>query len=225
MLRGIIILELVVLAVGLTAVAWRLAGSPAGIQAGPVRSDRSPGEANETPTGDRPSARETLGEVDPLDKPLGELGDPYVIVEKARRRLTVFDGDRPVKRYRVAVGRSPGDKRREGDMKTPEGRFTICVKNPQSRFTRSLGLTYPNVEDARRGLREGLINQADHDRIVQALRAGRKPPWKTPLGGEIMIHGYSHKNWTAGCVALIHNELIHELFDRLPIGTPVEIRP
>jgi lipoprotein-anchoring transpeptidase ErfK/SrfK len=225
MLRGIIILELVVLTGVLTAVAWRFVGSPADSQAGPVDGDRSPREEARVRRVPQPPGRESLGEVDPVDKPLGELVDPSVVVEKSKRRLTVFDGGRVVKRYRVAVGSSPGDKRVEGDMRTPEGRFTICVKNPMSRFTRSLGLSYPNIEDARRGLREGLINRSDHDRIVEAIRVGRKPPWKTPLGGEIMIHGYSHKNWTAGCVALIHDKLIHELFDRLAIGTPVEIRP
>jgi murein L,D-transpeptidase YafK len=163
------------------------------------------------------------------DAPLPRLSEPWVLIEKAGRRLTVYDGRRAVKRYRVDVGRSPGDKHREGDMRTPEGTFYICVHNEQSKYTRSLGLSYPNLEDARRGLRDGLITRSQYDRIAEAIRDGRQPPWNTPLGGEIMIHGNSRnrpgKRWTAGCIALIDNRHIHELFNALPTGTRVVIKP
>lgn len=146
-------------------------------------------------------------------------------IEKAARRLTVFDGDRAVKTYRVAIGRHAGDKAREGDLRTPEGDFYVCVRNPQSQYVLSLGLSYPNVEDAERGLRDGLIGRRQYEAIVRAIRRGTRPPWNTALGGEIMIHGDSGADATHGCIAVRNAAEIRELYAALPIGTPVTIVP
>ena len=154
---------------------------------------------------------------------LPSLHDARLVIEKQSRRLTVFDGELSIKSYRIGLGWGGGDKQREGDGRTPEGVFYISTKNPNSKFHLSLGLNYPNIEDAQRGLRSGLIGQDQHDEIVEAIESGRTPPWKTPLGGEIMIHGHgSHKDWTAGCVAL-DNDDIEELYAALPVGTEVKI--
>ena len=148
-----------------------------------------------------------------------------VIVEKSAQKLTVYNDGEVVKTYRAASGTNKGDKVREGDRRTPEGEFYVCYKNKYSKYTLSLGLSYPNIEDAERGLRDKLITQAQHDAIVKAIRQRTKPPWYTPLGGEIMIHGHgSKRDWTAGCVALDDKD-IKKLFYALPIGTPVQIHP
>ncbi len=154
------------------------------------------------------------------------LSDPRVVVEKGARRLKLYSGGELVRVRRVALGFEPsGDKVRQGDGRTPEGEFRICMKNERSNFYLSLGLTYPNAEDAERGLRDGLITRAQHKSITQALGAGRCPPWNTALGGEIFIHGGgTARDWTFGCVAL-ENPEIKELFDALPKGTPVQIKP
>ena len=157
--------------------------------------------------------------------PLPPLVRPRLLVEKTQHRLTLYDGDAVVRTFRAAVGRGAGDKVREGDGCTPEGDFYVCMKNPQSKYTLSLGLSYPTEEDAARGLRDALITQARHDEIVQALRAGGQPPWDTPLGGEIMIHGRgAGRDWTAGCIALDDPD-ITLLFHALSVGTPVRIVP
>jgi murein L,D-transpeptidase YafK len=130
-----------------------------------------------------------------------------------------------VKQYPVSTGRDAGDKQREGDYRTPEGEFYVCVKNASSKYTRALGLSYPGVSDAQRGLREGLITQREHDRIVYAIRNRHQPPWKTPLGGEIMIHGDRRGGRTTqGCIALEDRDIL-ELFPKIPLGTRVIIRP
>lgn len=160
----------------------------------------------------------------PLPQPSSPKG-LRVVIEKSAHRLTVYDGDKVVKVYRAAFGPGAGDKVREGDRCTPEGEFYVCVKNDRSRFTLSLGLSYPNIEDAERGLCAGLITGPQHDEIVEAIRRRRRPPWNTPLGGEIMIHGCgSDSDWTLGCVALDDEDII-ELFAAIPLGTPVSIRP
>lgn len=170
-------------------------------------------------------AEPTTPDPAPRDIPLPALANPRLLVEKSEHRLTVFDGDRPVKCYRCAIGGGRRDKTREGDRCTPEGEFYVCVKNPDSKYVLSLGLSYPNLEDAERGLRDGLISRAEYHAIRHAIRVRGVPPWKTALGGEIMIHGNgAGRDWTLGCVALEDDD-IRELYPAIPTGTPVEIRP
>lgn len=133
-----------------------------------------------------------------------------IVVEKAARRLTVFQDGKAVRHYRIALGFAPdGDKVRQGDGRTPEGTFRINRRNGQSRFHLSLGLDYPQADDVKRA------------------RAGGYDP-----GGDIMIHGQPNslagkptlrRDWTAGCIALSDAQ-IEELWRVTPVGTLVEIR-
>lgn len=154
------------------------------------------------------------------------LEAPRLVVRKARRELLVFSGERLLKTYRVGLGTNPvPPKERHGDRATPEGRYFVCRKNPRSQFVLSLGLSYPNGADAERGLKAGLVSPAQHRRVVESARRGTCPPWDTPLGGEIFIHGSgSASDWTWGCVALDDAD-VRELYPRIPVGTPVLIEP
>ena len=158
--------------------------------------------------------------------PLENLENPRLVVKKSVRKVELFDGEKLVKTYRMALGFAPdGDKEVEGDGKTPLGEFYVFTKNEQSRFYLSLGLSYPAVDDATRGLKQNLISREEHDAIVQAIGDRLMPPQKTRLGGEIYIHGGgTEKDWTWGCVAL-SNEEMKELFDAVPIGARVTILP
>ena len=142
------------------------------------------------------------------------LKNPRLVVFKSKRRLQLFSGGVLVRSYKVGLGLNPvPDKVREGDRATPEGEFYIFTKNDKSNFYLSLGISYPNIEDAERGLRDGLISRAQHDAIVKAIKQKRTPPQNTPLGGQIYIHGNgAGSDWTWGCVAL-ENEDMRELFD------------
>lgn len=189
-----------------------------------IRAETSTPTSTPTPTVES-VAPLTLEEEEVNQRPLKlPLREPRVVVEKGARRLKLYAGGELVRVRRVVLGFEPvDDKVRQGDGRTPEGDFRICMKNDKSRFYLSLGLTYPNLEDADRGLRDGLITQAQHKSIKRALEAGRCPPWNTALGGEIFIHGGgTGSDWTLGCVAL-ENPEIKELFDTLPAGTPVRI--
>ncbi len=181
-----------------------------------------------TATLDRTSATQPASHpsslpADPNDAKL--LHNPRIVVEKSKHLLTVFEDGRLVKSYAVIIGSGKGDKVREGDRCTPEGEFYVCVKNSQSKYVLSLGLSYPNEEDAQRGLRDGLINQLQHDEIVKAIAAKQQPNWYTPLGGEIMIHGCAEgRDATAGCVAMTNDD-IRELFSLIPMDARVTILP
>ena len=152
--------------------------------------------------------------------------NPKIIVKKSDRILELWDGDDLMATYPIGLGWDPiGDKQKEGDGKTPEGVYYVCTRNNYSRFYLSLGLSYPNKEDAYEALEEGLINQSTYNQIEDAINNEVQPPWYTPLGGEIMIHGHgSHSDWTAGCVA-VNDDIMDILWDNCPLGTQVIIEP
>jgi hypothetical protein len=98
------------------------------------------------------------------------MKNSLIVIRKKMRTLKLFDNERLVKTYKIALGFAPeGDKQREGDGKTPEGNFYIFTKNDKSKFYLLLGLSYPNVEDAVRGLRDDLISQAEYYSITKAI--------------------------------------------------------
>ena len=154
------------------------------------------------------------------------IDQPRIIVYKQARKLELYSGKNLMRTYRVGLGFNPvADKQREGDGATPEGEFYVFVKNNKSAYYLSLGISYPNVEDADRGLRDGLITKAQHAAILDAIRKKKAPPQYTKLGGLIYIHGNgAGSDWTLGCVALENNEM-KELYDAVTTGTPVTIKP
>jgi murein L,D-transpeptidase YafK len=153
------------------------------------------------------------------------LKNPRIVIMKSERRLELFSGNAVVRRYKIGLGLSPvEDKVRQGDRRTPEGEFYVFTKNDKSAFYLSLGLSYPNIEDAERGLRDKLISRRRHDVIVRAIKRKATPPQNTALGGDIYIHGNgASSDWTWGCVAL-ENADMKELFDAVTVGTPVTIK-
>ena len=71
----------------------------------------------------------------------------------------------------MALGRNwAADKAVEGDEATPARRVLHLRKNPRSKFFLSMCLSYPNAEDAERGLAAGLITPAEHAAILEAMR-------------------------------------------------------
>ncbi|MEX0957598.1 MAG: L,D-transpeptidase family protein [Rhizobiaceae bacterium] len=136
-----------------------------------------------------------------------------VIVEKAARKLMLMAGTETVRSYDIALGDSPvGHKRREGDERTPEGRYVLDWRNPGSAFHRSIHVSYPNSADR-----------------AAAAAAGHSP------GGDIMIHGQPNGfgwwswllqriDWTNGCIA-VTDENMDEIWDMVENGTAIEIRP
>jgi len=159
------------------------------------------------------------------------LVEPHVVVIKSKRRLYLFDGPTLIRTYAIGLGPQPaGPKHRLGDGRTPEGMYRICTKKRESEHYRFLGISYPGAGDARFGLAAGLLTTGEVRAILEADVRGRCPPWTTPLGGGIGLHGGgAHRadgslDWTAGCIALDDAD-VSELFDVLRLGDPVEILP
>lgn len=140
-------------------------------------------------------------------------------VHKGRHRLEAWSGEQLLKIYTVAIGRGgSGHKRREGDGRTPEGRYTIDSRHRSRRFHLFLHISYPSAQD-RAAFRA-------------AVGAG-KLPRDARVGGNIGIHGerrgwswLPHKwiDWTRGCIAVDDDE-IEELYRVVVRGATVEIVP
>lgn len=136
-----------------------------------------------------------------------------IVVVKSTRTLTLQNGNRVLKTFKVALGSNPiGAKEREGDHKTPEGEYFVDAKNPHSQFHMALHLSYPSAEDR-----------------LRARKLGTSP------GGDVEIHGlgkaygwvgarHRMRDWTDGCVA-VTNEEIEDIFKMVAVGTRVEIKP
>jgi murein L,D-transpeptidase YafK len=136
-----------------------------------------------------------------------------VVVLKKDRTLILYSNGTELKRYKVALGGNPvGPKQRQGDSRTPEGTYMLDFRNEHSSFYKSLHISYPNPADRER-----------------ARRAGVSP------GGDIFLHGLpngygaigaAHRlhDWTNGCIAVTNAE-IDEIWNLVPNGTPIEIRP
>jgi murein L,D-transpeptidase YafK len=145
-------------------------------------------------------------------------GQPVVtqiVVTKSNRLMTLLDKDgNTVRTYRVSLGKNPrGSKIREGDGKTPEGRYMIEGRNPNSSYFLSLRISYPSPQDRQR-----------------ANKMSVSP------GGEIFIHGLpngkewmkwkynAYRDWTNGCIAVSNKEML-EIWNLVPNGAEITILP
>ena len=81
-----------------------------------------------------------------------------LVVWKKKRVLALYRNSKVIKAYRIRLGFSPqGQKEKEGDGKTPEGKYYITHKNPNSKFYLSLGINFPNQSDKKELFKEASI--------------------------------------------------------------------
>jgi len=142
----------------------------------------------------------------------GTIQADKVLVVKNEKLLLLLRDGKILKSYRVAIGRKPGRRVRQGDNRTPEGRYVIDGRNPGSSYYKALHISYPNASD-----------------VSNARKLGVSP------GGEVLIHGlpsgfedlgasHADLNWTRGCIA-VSNEEMDEIWELVADGTPVRIAP
>ena len=136
-----------------------------------------------------------------------------IVVEKAERKLHLFKNGVAFKTIDIALGLRPvGDKNEEGDLKTPEGKYTLDGRNPNSDYFLSIHVSYPDEQDR-----------------YEAQQRGIDP------GGAIMIHGqpnvpnwsetyYKTQDWTNGCIAVSNSDML-DIWSMTNENTPIEIRP
>ncbi len=149
-----------------------------------------------------------------------------IAINKHARTLSALVNGIPIKTYPIALGFSPiGDKEKEGDGKTPEGIYSIVEmkqdKLPKKYGARSMLLSYPNIKDAERGCKKGIITTDQKSEIISQTKRGNIPLQTTALGSSIRIHGGGiQDDWTLGCIAMRDEDII-ELFEVVRNGTQV----
>jgi hypothetical protein len=163
-----------------------------------------------------------------------DLSNVWIRISKSHQSVLVYRGTELVERIPADLGYNFfADKERRGSpgdpdhWRTPDGVFHVVEKNERSQYHRALVLNYPNEEDARRGLRDSIITEAQYWAILQANQSFERPPMSTALGGWIEIHGRGtgqRANWTQGCVA-IPDDAIDRIWPLVHVGTPVLIDP
>ena len=136
-----------------------------------------------------------------------------VQVIKSESKLFLKKKGKVLKAYRVALGANPkGHNVQEGDERMPEGRYVLDHKKSDSALYTTSHISYPNEADKKR-----------------TNESGVHP------GGFIMIQGQKngfgwlawftqHFNWTDGCIA-VSNSAMDEIWNSVPVGTPIEIQP
>jgi murein L,D-transpeptidase YafK len=136
-----------------------------------------------------------------------------VLVVKSERRMELLRGGKMLQSYRVALGRNPaGPKTRSGDHRTPEGIYVLDWRNPGSKFHRSIHISYPTISDTTRARSIG--ESAGGDIMIHGLQNG--------LGWLGRLHRFV--DWTDGCIAVTNPEM-DQIWQAVPDGTPMEIRP
>lgn len=126
-------------------------------------------------------------------------------VFKEQRTMQLLHETTLLRQYKVDLGFNPtAHKQQEGDGRTPEGAYRIDRQNPNSRFHLSVGISYPNADDAAR-----------------AQSMGVKP------GGDIFIHGtpaewHGVPDWTWGCIAVTNAEM-EEVYSMVKLNTKIFI--
>ncbi|MBN1944365.1 MAG: L,D-transpeptidase family protein [Bradymonadales bacterium] len=136
--------------------------------------------------------------------PCDATPDDYIVVNKSARNLALCNQGSAVSSWEVGLGFTPaGDKRREGDGRTPEGVFYVARLVPTSSYYKAFLLSYPEIEDAERAYALGEISSTERTNIINAQNGCTEPPQTTALGGLVEIHGGGGtSDWTAGCIAI-----------------------
>jgi len=152
--------------------------------------------------------------------------DQYVVVNKQARNLAFCDMGDDLANFHIGLGFSPsGDKKVEGDGKTPEGTFYVSNTLPNSSYYKAFLLSYPDAADAAWGYGQGLITLDQKGSIESADTGCGISPQTTALGGYIEIHGHGGgQDWTWGCVA-IENVEMDELWATMGLGDTIIVLP
>ena len=136
-----------------------------------------------------------------------------IVVIKHLSQMTLFNGDRKLKSYRVSLGQNPGPKERQGDRRTPEGEYRIASRNLGSSYYKAFLISYPNADDKKRAQRLGI---KDPGSLIELHGIMPKLAWVGRLHNLI--------DYTRGCIA-VTNEEMDELWRAVKVGTPIHIKP
>ena len=142
----------------------------------------------------------------------------YIIVDKSDYELKVYDEEGWYATYPIVFGsKDLSDKMKEGDKRTPDGKFKVILKKIHPKWGPELLLDYPNDMSVKK------FNERKAKGLI---------PKNASIGNGIAIHATrpdeewtvdNFYNWTDGCVSVKYTEM-KDLFSYIPVGTPVTIQ-
>jgi len=136
-----------------------------------------------------------------------------VVVLKGQRVLQLMHAGKAFETFPIALsGHSTGTKHQLGDGRTPEGVYTIDKRTTHTRWSRELHISYPNANDRAHAA-------ATHVDPGGGIFIHGMPPDYGPYDPPLWV-----KDWTEGCIA-VGNAAIVKIWDAVPDGTPIDIRP
>lgn len=160
-----------------------------------------------------------------------------VLVDQASYKMRLYQRGQLRGEYDVSFGQSQGQKRLQGDNKTPKGMYFVINKH-RGKFDGAYGayygghwikLNYPNKFDAAWGRAAGLLTPPQAASISVNWEKRAPTLETTRLGGGIGFHGWirewsnagpRHLSW--GCVVM-HLDDINRLYDEMLEGAMVVI--
>ena len=157
---------------------------------------------------------------------------PHILVDVSDKTLSVFAGEILVRRYDIATGSNPRTGvLKKGSGSTPLGEYKVVRKGIResvfSRGSRFMEINFPAPDDIEKSWEQGYLNRTEYDRYYEALDSGNPIPADLPVSGPLGIQGnhflFAGSESTDGSVALRNSDVI-ELFQYIPLGTPVVIR-
>jgi lipoprotein-anchoring transpeptidase ErfK/SrfK len=141
---------------------------------------------------------------------ISEIGNAlFVLISKQDMTLSVYDyKGKNIVTYPIACGKNPGNKEQQGDLRTPEGVFSICDIQDSSGWIHDFG-------DG-----NGEIEGAYGPHFIRLLTPGHKG---------IGIHGTHQPDSlqtriTEGCIRMT-NEDVKALVKKVKVGDVVVITP
>ncbi len=150
----------------------------------------------------------------------------YLVVFLGKKILGAIEGKKYALAYyniNLPIDTSKG-KSVKGDKLVPLGDYYV-LKHELRGNAMFLVLNYPNIKDAERGLKAGIISQEQYDQIVNASKQGILPPFNTTLGGPVFIRGDGAPGMhTSGNIG-IPPEAMRKVWEFAKKGTPVRIVP
>jgi murein DD-endopeptidase MepM/ murein hydrolase activator NlpD len=160
-----------------------------------------------------------------------------ILVDQASYKMRLYEKGKRQGEYDVSFGQSKGQKRKQGDNKTPKGMYFVIHKH-RGHFDGEYGkyygghwikFNYPNKYDAAWGKADNVISSEQQTKIGANWEKRAPTLESTRLGGGIGFHGWinewdnngpRHLSW--GCVVM-HLRDIRSFYDRIPEGAMVVI--
>ena len=117
-----------------------------------------------------------------------------IYINTTKHKLWLCEKNKTLEKYSVALGKGGISKKKQGDNKTPLGKYTLGQPRPSEKFGIFIPINYPTANQIKQGYTGGAIGiHGPH----------RKFTWAGKLNTMV--------DWTQGCIAVASDEKIDSI--------------